>query len=85
MTKPIIFVKICYKLLYVIKGIENSFGKKTSWPQLIIRVFGRTCHLAMLLLIDLALFTSQVFLFSISLLFVSKYYYFVEAYRQMPL
>ena len=35
MTKPIILVKICYKLLYVIKGVENSFGKVTSWPQLI--------------------------------------------------
>ena len=34
-TKPIILVKICYKLLYVIQGIENSFGKVTSWPQLI--------------------------------------------------
>ena len=37
MTKPIILVKICYKLvlLYVIQGVENSFGKVTSWPQLI--------------------------------------------------
>ena len=33
MTKPIILVKICYKLLYVIQGVENSFGKATSWPQ----------------------------------------------------
>ena len=55
MTKPIILVKICYKLLYVIEGVENSFGKVTSWPQL-ISVFGRTCLLTMLLLIDLALF-----------------------------
>ena len=31
-TKPIILVKICYKLLYVIQGVENSFGKATSWP-----------------------------------------------------
>ena len=31
-TKPIILVKICYKLLYVIQGVE---GKVTSWPQLI--------------------------------------------------
>ena len=23
------------KLLYVIQGVENSFGKVTSWPQLI--------------------------------------------------
>ena len=35
LTKPIILVKICYKLLYVIQGVENSFGKVTSWPQLI--------------------------------------------------
>ena len=35
MTKPIILVKICYKLLYIIQGVENSFGKVTSWPQLI--------------------------------------------------
>ena len=35
MTKPIILVKICYKLLYVIQGVENSFGKVTSWPPLI--------------------------------------------------
>ena len=33
----------------------------------------------MLLLIGLALYTPQVFLFSISLLFVYKYHYFVEA------
>ena len=32
-TKPIILVKICYKLLYVIQGVE--IGKVTSWPQLI--------------------------------------------------
>ena len=31
-TKPIILVKICYKLLYVIQGVENSFGKAISWP-----------------------------------------------------
>ena len=34
-TKSIILVKICYKLLYVIQGVENSFGKVTSWPKLI--------------------------------------------------
>ena len=38
----------------------------------------------MLLLIGLALFTPKVF-FSISLLFVNKYHYFVEAYKQMLL
>ena len=31
----LILVKICYKLLYVIQGVENSFGKVTSWPELI--------------------------------------------------
>ena len=36
MTKPIIAIcEICYKLLYVIQGVENKFGKVTSWPQLI--------------------------------------------------
>ena len=30
MTKPIILVKICYKLLYLIQGVENSFGKVTG-------------------------------------------------------
>ena len=34
-TKPIILVKICYKLLYAIQGDKNSFDKVTSWPQLI--------------------------------------------------
>ena len=65
MTKTI---KICYKLLYVIQGIENSFGKVTSLPQLIcIRVFGRTCLFAMLLLIGLALFyITGVFVYHIT-------------------
>ena len=35
MTKPIILMKICYKLLYVIQGVENNVCKVTSWPQLI--------------------------------------------------
>ena len=35
----------------------------------------------MLLLIGLILFMPQVFLFSISILFVYRYYYFEEAYR----
>ena len=34
----------------------------------------------MLLLIGPTLFTPQVFLFSISLLFVNKYHYFIETY-----
>ena len=55
-TKPIILVKICYKLLYVIQGVENSFGKFNFLASADIRAFGRTCLLTMLLLIGLALF-----------------------------
>ena len=53
MTKPIILVKICYKLFYVIQGVENSFrGKVTSWPQLISEfLVAHACQLTMLLLI----------------------------------
>ena len=48
MTKPIIFVKICYKLLYVIQGVENSFDKVTSWPQLISEILSHmpVCNVA---------------------------------------
>ena len=55
-TKPIILVKICYKLLYVIQGVENSFDKVTSWPQLISEFWSHmpVCNVA--LLIGLALF-----------------------------
>ena len=55
MTKPIILVKICYKLLYVIQEVEN---KVTNYflASADIRVFGRTCLLTMLLLIGLTLF-----------------------------
>ena len=66
MTKPIIFVIICCKLLYVIQRIENSFGKVTSWPQLISEfLVTHACLFAMLLLIGLTFFSSRVFLFSI--------------------
>ena len=44
-TKPIIYVlvKICYKLLYVIQGVENGFGKVANFlASADIRVFGRT-------------------------------------------
>ena len=78
-TKLIILVIIYYKLLYVIQGVENSFGKVTSY------VFGCTWLFAMLLLIGFALFKPQMFLFSISILFVNKYHYFVEEYKQMLL
>ena len=55
-TKPIILVKTCYKLLYVIQGVANSFGKVTSWPQLISEFLVAHALLAMLLLIGLTLF-----------------------------
>ena len=60
MTNPIILVKICYKLLYVIQFVENSFGKVANFlASTDIRVFGSTCLFAMLLLIGLALFYTQ--------------------------
>ena len=34
MTKPIIVVTICYKLLYVIQVVKKTFDI-ISWPQLI--------------------------------------------------
>ena len=49
MTKPIILVKICYKLLKIV--LVSNFLASAD-----IRVFGRTCLFAMLLLIGLALF-----------------------------
>ena len=59
MTKPIIVVKICYKLLYVIQVVKkiliSNFLASSFWSHLF----------AMLLLIGLALFTPKVFLFSI--------------------
>ena len=58
--KPIILVKICYKLLYVIQAVKKIFDKYLAD----IKVFGRTYLFTMLLLIGLALFTSRVFLFS---------------------
>ena len=55
MTSPIIVVKICYKLLYVIQVVKrfliSNFVASTN-----IKVFGHTYLFAMLLLIDLALF-----------------------------
>ena len=68
MTKPIIVVKICYKLLYVIQ-VDKRFLISNFLASTDIKGFGRTYLFAMLLLIGLAFFTSKVFLFSISLLF----------------
>ena len=53
MTKPIIVVKICYKLLYVIQVVKKISNFLASTD---IKVFGLTYLFAMLLLIGLALF-----------------------------
>ena len=67
MTKPIIVVKICYKLLYVIQVVKkiliSNFLASTD-----IKVFGRTCLQCCFCLAS-HFFTPKVFLFSISLLF----------------
>ena len=55
MTKPIIVVKICYKLLYVIQVVKR-FLISNFLASNDIKVFGRTYLFAMLLLIGLALF-----------------------------
>ena len=62
MTKSIIVVTICYKLLcHSSRFLISNFLASTD-----INVFGRTYLFAMLLLIGLALFfTPRVFLFSI--------------------
>ena len=58
MTKPIIVVKICYKLLYVIQVVKrvliSNFLASTD-----IKVFSRTYLFATLLLIGLACFYTQ--------------------------
>ena len=55
MTKPIIVVRICYKLLYVIQVVKKIFGKYFL-ASTDIKVFGCTYLCTMLLLIGLALF-----------------------------
>ena len=66
MTKSIIFVKICYKLLYVIQVVKKIFDKYiTSWPQLISKFLVATvCNAAS----DWprTFFTPRVFLFCIA-------------------
>ena len=57
-TKPIIVVKICYKLLYVIQVVKK-FLISNFLASNDIKVFGRTYPFAMLLLIGLALFYTQ--------------------------
>ena len=69
MTKPIIVVKICYKLLYVIQVVKKIFDKYvSSWPQLISKfLVAPICNADS----DWprTFFTPKVFLISISLLF----------------
>ena len=57
MTKPIIVVKICSKLLYVIQVVKKIFLISNFLASTDIKVFGRTYLFAMLqlLLIGLAL------------------------------
>ena len=62
---------------------ENSFGKVTSWPQLISKLL--VTHACLQCWPHTFLHPECSVLFSISLLFVNKYNYFVEAYKQMLL
>ena len=55
-TKSIIVVTICYKLLYVIQVVKKIFDISNFLASTDIKVFGRTYLFAMLLLIGLALF-----------------------------
>ena len=59
MTKPIIVVKIYYKLLYVIQVVKAIFDKWLLDLTTDIKVFGHTYLFTMLLLIGLALFYTQ--------------------------
>ena len=82
MTKPI--VKMCYKLLHVIQGVKSILIKRlTSWPQLISKLLVAPAYLHVASDWPRTFFTPKVVLFSISLLFVNKYHYFVEVYKQM--
>ena len=57
MTKPIIVVTICYKLLYVIQVVKKIFNLISNFlASTDIKVFGRTYLFTMLLLIGLTLF-----------------------------
>ena len=63
MTKPII--RACENVTCVIQWVKSIFDKVTTWPQLISEFLVAPALFAMLLLIGLALFILQVFLFSI--------------------
>ena len=55
-TKPIVDVKICYKLLYVIQVVKKIFDKYCNFlVSTDIKAFGRTYLFTMLLLIGFAL------------------------------
>ena len=58
----------------------KSFGKVTPWPQLISNLLVTPACLQCCFWLGLP-FLHQVFLYSISLLFVNKYYYFIKAYN----
>ena len=72
-TKPIIVVKVPCKLLYVIQVKEFLIKCSTSWPYLISEFL-----VAYITIVasdwTRTFFTPKVFLFSILLLFVRKYY-----------
>ena len=56
-TKPIVVVKIYFKLFYVIQVVKKIFDKYLLGLSYVdIKVFGRTYLFTMLLLIGLALF-----------------------------
>ena len=75
MTKSIIVVTICYKLLcHSSRFLISNFLASTD-----IKVFGRTYLFAMLLLIGLALFfTPRVFLFSMIFTYMHTCYQCIE-------
>ena len=68
-------------ILCVIQGVTRV----TSWPQLISNLLVAPACLQFCFWLAPHFFTPQVFLFSISLLFVNKYHYFIEVYIQMLL
>ena len=78
MTKSIIVVTICYKLLcHSSRFLISNFLASTD-----INVFGHTYLFAMLLLIGLALFfTPRVFLFSIYITHTASYYRNLENFH----
>ena len=70
MTKPIIVVKVPYKLLYVIQVKEFLIKCSTSWPYLISKFLVAYITIVASDWPRTFFTTPKVFLFSISLLFV---------------